>query len=354
MDVCICGDTAVELWRIWRLKGPRGLLELGVSPSGEFVRDWRSCVWTSAELPEFRAPSEQWLARIVDGPELGCSAPIDVFVAKGRPRIHAERKASHVVPESLPPRCLVQVAPHVFVVSPEAALSHACAMAPRAEAVRLLGEFCGRYATDPGQEGGFLGCDPLTGVDELAAFCACASGFRGARRMARHLPFVCDRCASPMETAMVAALCLPPRDGGYGLPMPQANLPILPSDSALPLMDRRYYVGDAVWPEHMLVAEFDSKAVHARQSAVAHDNVRRTALEAMGYHVVNVTLPTLTTPDLLDKVATDLAKRLGRRLRPERLDAAWRERQAAMLRELVDVSLQWWRLTKSDAGAVTG
>ena len=153
---------------------------------------------------------------------------------------------------------------------------------------------------------------------------------------------------------MVAALCLPPRDGGYGLPMPQANLPILPSDSALPLMDRRYYVGDAVWPEHMLVAEFDSKAVHARQSAVAHDNVRRTALEAMGYHVVNVTLPTLTTPDLLDKVATDLAKRLGRRLRPERLDAAWRERQAAMLRELVDVSLQWWRLTKSDAGAVTG
>ena len=350
MDVCICGDSAVELWRVWRLAGSRGFLEMGVCPSRKFMRDWRSCTWVSSELPVFQAPSESWLSQLTDTSELGLSAPVDIYVTQGERRARAARKTAHLLPKSLPPRSIVQISTHVFAISPEAALSHVCAGLSRAEAVRLLGEFCGRYATDPGQEGGFLGCDPLVDTEGLAAFCACASGFRGAARMANHLPFVCNGCASPMETAMIASLCLPPHDGGYGLPLPQANLPMLPTDTVLPLMDRSHYVGDAVWPEHRVVAEFDSKAVHANQTAVAHDNVRRTAIEAMGYHVVNVTLPTLATPKLLGKVATDLFKRLGRRLRPERFDAAWRKRQADTLHELIEVPLRWWRLAVSGNG----
>jgi len=350
MDVCICGASAVELWRIWRLAGSRGLVNMGLRPSAAFLRNWRDCIW-NGEPPAFEAPSEQWLAMLTDTDELGLSAPIDLYVSPRLPRRFALRKTSHVLPSPLPTRSLVQVSEHVFVTTPELSLALTCEKLSRAEAVRLLFEFCGRYAADPGNDGGFVGCEPLTSTDELRLFTAAESGTRGASATAGHLPFVCDGCASPMEAAMVAALCLPLRNGGYGLELPQANAPILPTDTARPLMDRRYYVGDAVWPQHRVVAEYDSKAEHANQNAVAHDNVRRTALEALGYHVVNVTLPALANPQLLDKIARDLFKRLGKRLRLERFGAAWRARQRELQRELLDVPLRWLRLCRAEEDA---
>ena len=349
MDVCVCGASAIEFWRTWRLAGPRGLVAMGVRPTAAFVQDWRECVWNGA-APTFEAPSEAWLARLTDTDELGFSAPIDLYVSHGQKRGFDLRKTSHMLPDALPPRSLVCVTEHVFVTAPELSLALTCEKLSRPEAVRLLFEFCGRYATDPGSEGGFVGCEPLTSTNNLALFTSTSLGTRGASALASHLPFVCNGCASPMEAAMIALLCLPPRNGGFGLPLPQANLPILPTDSVRPLMDRRFYVGDAVWPQDRVVAEYDSKAEHSNQTAVAHDNARRTALEALGYHVASVTLPTLANPQLLRTLAIDLFKRLGRRFRPERFGADWRKRQASLQLELLDVPLRWMRQAKEGAG----
>ena len=352
MDVCICGASAVEFWRVWRLVGPRGLIAMGLRPSTAFIRNWHECLWNGA-APTFEAPSEAWLSRLTDTDELGLSAPLDLYVSRGQQRAFDLRKTSHALPDPLPPRSLACITEHVFVTTPEFALALTCEKLSRPEAARLLFEFCGRYATDPGSEGGFIGCEPLTSTSDLTLFASTARSIRGASALASHLPFVCDGCASPMEAAMVAMLCLPPRNGGFGLPLPQANLPILPTDNMRPLMDRHFYVGDAVWPQHHVVAEYDSKAEHSNQTAVAHDNARRTALEALGHHVVSVTLPTLANPQLMKAMAIDLFKRLGRRFRPERFGPAWRNLQYALQLELLDVPLRWGRLVRKNADSRT-
>lgn len=343
MNVCICAGSALEFWRIWRIGGMAALRTLGLHPLAAFGRDWRSCR-VAGELPRLEAPSAAWLARLDTEDAASLALPVDLMVSEGVPRGYSLAKITHAVPTALPSDAVVQLAEGVYVTSPECALAHVAHRAMRAEVVRLVNEYCGTYAIDEGSLRGFAQVNALTTCAELEGFCLRARGLPGVAALGRHLPFAVDGCASPAESSMVSLLCLPRRDGGHGLPLPEMNVRLLAEDGPVRhLMDRSHYVGDAVWRRAGLVVEYDSRAEHTRRASVAHDSIRKMALEAAGWHVTSVTPGILADEGLLTKVAHDAARRLGVRVRPTSYGTRWRERNDALRRDLLDVPMRWHR-----------
>ncbi len=346
--VCICGSSAVEFWRLWRLFGSEVFRAWGVRPAHGFARDWRSCI-VSGALPRI-SPISQGDLKVLTGPEdVFLSAPVDLFVSPGEPRNHSGRRATHLLPSNLPPGSLVRVGENLYVASPAYGLAWSASTASRGEMLRLIAEFCGSYVVDPGADGGFVGVPPLTSIAELLEFCLRAKErgrVRGVRALEERLRCAVDNCASPMEAAMVALLCASGRDGGYKFTLPAMNVKTL-GDARI--MDRSHYVGDAVWAESDLVLEYDSRAYHAEEGSVAHDKIRSMALEAKGYHVVSATPPMIMRPNVFHKVAIALAEHMGRRMRPERFDAGWWERCRKLRADLLDYPQRWYRLKQAEA-----
>ena len=85
----------------------------------------------------------------------------------------------------------------------------------------LAMELCGTYLLRPDLPAGFATLpEPLVSVVDLAHQTGRNRGMPGARRALEALTHTCDGSASPMETAVVLLLVLPPELGGHGLPLP--------------------------------------------------------------------------------------------------------------------------------------
>ena len=350
---CLYGSSALEFWRLWRLWKTTGLLRMGVRPTGPFCQDWRCCQ-TAGPLPQFKAFPAEILAALTaeTGPFL--SKPIDLLVHARASRSHTSAIECHRVPSCLSSEFLVGVTSQIYVISPAAALAWSCARLTRAESLRLVSEFCGSFAVDPGSVRGFVGREPLVHIGDLTQFCSIAHRMRGASKLLGHLPFALENCASPLEAAMATLLCLPIRNGGYGLPLPTMNNAVFPKGFAERIADRSYYVGDAVWEQERVIVEYDSRMEHSSDRDVAHDNIRKLTLESQGYHVTSVTPGILFDADLFHKVALDTARRICHRLRPENFDSSWVKRRSQIRKDLLDVPLRWYRECRHLAAVTDG
>jgi hypothetical protein len=342
MYVCICDESAVELWRVWRLFGPAGLLEMRIKPSGRFTHSWKSCV-VAGETPSFQPPSSQWAARLLEPESVWLSAPVDFYSTDNLHRAASFAVVSHLPSKYLLPGDFVAINQYVFVTTPEASLMAATRELDRPEALRLINEFCGAYVTDAGTGRGFRDAPAITSVEELLGFCDIHLAWKQAREFRQTVRYAVDGCASPAESTMAALLCLPYRDGGYGLPLPTMNAVVELGHRANGLADRGHYVGDAVWSDSKVIVEYDSKAEHTDQARVTHDHIRKLALEADGYHVSVVTPVILANASLFGKVARDTCARLGRRHRPGDDAAGYRAAQRKARESLIDVPNRWYR-----------
>lgn len=344
--VCICGSSAIEFWRLWRLFGHAAFRTWGLRPLPGFARDWRSCI--VAGVPPLFAPASQEDLEVLTSPDdIFLSTPVDLFVSAGEKLGYSSSRATRPIPADLPPGSLVQVCENLYVASPAYALVENAAASSCPESLRLIAEFCGSYALDPGKPTGFAETAPLTTVSELRGYCQQARAckrVRGLRHMEANLAYAIEGCASPMEAAMVTLLCAPGREGGYGLQLPSMNLKTM-GDARV--MDRSHYKGDAVWEDAGVILEYDSKAFHDNQESETHDNVRSMALGLNGHHVVQVKPAMLMRPEVFHKVALTLAIHLGRRLRPERFDSVWWKRCRSLRTEMLDHPTRWHRLMQA-------
>lgn len=344
--VCICGSSAIEFWRLWRLFGHAVFRAWGLRPLPEFSRDWRSCI--VPEVPPLFVPASQEDLEALTSPgDIFLSAPLDLLVSAGEKLGYSSVRATRPIPAALPPDSLVQVCENLYVASPPYALVENAAASSRPESLRLIAEFCGSYALDPGKPAGFAEAAPLTTVSELRTYCQQAHAYkhiRGLRHMETNLAYAIEGCASPMEAVMVTLLCAPGREGGYGFRLPSMNLKTM-GDARV--MDRSHYKGDAVWEDAGVILEYDSKAFHNNHGSEAHDNVRSMALELNGYHVIQVKPAMLMRPEIFHKVALGLAARLGRRLRPERFNNTWWRRCRDLRAEMLDHPARWHRLMQA-------
>jgi hypothetical protein len=163
----------------------------------------------------------------------------------------------------------------------------------------------------------------------------------GSARALKALEYVLPNSASPMETALYLLLCLPRRLGGYALPKPELNPPIVLSKAGRKHTVRGSAKPDLYWRDAKLDLEFNSDEFHD-ESNRASDSMRRKALERMHVEVIELTTEELFDTGLLHATVLRIALRLKKQLRPEG-EGTFAEKRALLRDQL---------LVDSDADAI--
>lgn len=262
-------------------------------------------------------------------------APLHVLASDANLRADPKRICRHLWRASLFRADLCNLFDDVVVCGPEVSFVQVATQASIPQLVQFGCELTGTYALQPWTTKGFSEREPLTTVEELRSLVDRIGRVHGLENARRALRYVVPRSASPMETVLVLALCLPVALGGYGLPAPLLNHRIDVAPWARDASGKLYYVCDLFWPDVLLIVEYDSDMFHTGADRIANDAIRRNALTFMGMTVITVTRRQLLNPVELDRVAHVIAKGLGKRLREQGEDG-WRKR-----RDLMDQLLQW-------------
>lgn len=257
----------------------------------------------------------------------GLTSPLHLVVG-----LHASRRAfegvvCHTWEGRLPDQAFWRTgrARDIYVSTPEFAFLQ---MAPSHTTTHLIArgfEACGSFWPTERDVRGFGTRDALTTPDALGRMLhkmEAAQGVRKARQAVRH---VLAGAASPMEAALAMLLCLPCSMGGYGLPHPCLNRSV---EVPLKYRDRiaqRFFSCDLFWDGARLDVEYDSSMFHAGPQDLVRDSIRRDALALLGISVITVTSGQIHDVDRFDGVARLIAKRLGCRIRTDRVPTwAWR------------------------------
>lgn len=151
---------------------------------------------------------------------------------------------------------------------------------------------------------------PLSNVRTLRKCVRSLKGFCNQKRVLRLLQFVKDRSYSSMESFMYMFLGLPNRYGGAGFTEFEFNVRIEACKSI-----KRTMYGDICYVSKKLMCEYDSRTFHDNPSAYIDDNIRASILEENGWQVVSVRFAQLHDPKLFRILCSNVARRLGFRLR---------------------------------------
>jgi len=322
MDVFFTNETALEFWRLHR--------------RSQENRDYSPC--------RRRLPCEASASYTVClGEAWGLSLPLDIMVGDRNARRPSKAVRPHVCSKPVPSGAFVSVGDSLYLNSPEFCFFQMAAIYPLAKLIALGFEVCGSYSL-PGNvlEGGDRGdsiqtiydLPPLTSTKKLIAFSSRMEGWIGHNQALKALRFITDNSASPMETVLAMLLTLPYRLGGYGLPMPELNGSIYPKKNVSHFAGKGFYRGDLLWRDAGVVAEYNSDAEHASSNRIAMDAIRRNDLSLCGIFEVTVTKRQIKSIELFDKVAKQIAARIGKELRykePEFLKAR-RELRSILLK----------------------
>jgi len=320
MDVFFTNETALEFWRLQR--------------RSQENRNYSPC----RRMPPCEA-SASYAVRL--GETWGLSLPLDIMVGERSARRPSKAVRPHVCSKPIANGSFVSVGDGLYLSSPEFCFFQMAAKYPLAKLIALGLEICGSYslpgsASTGGDRGDLVqslyDLPPLTSKKRLTAFSARMEGWIGHNQALKALRFIADDSASPMEAVLVMLLTLPYRLGGYGLPMPELNGSIYPKKRVSQFAGKSFYRGDLLWRDAGVVAEYNSDAEHASQNRISMDAIRRNDLSLCGIFEVTVTKKQIKSTELFDKVARQIAVRIGKELRykePE-FSGARRELRSAL------------------------
>ncbi|MDO4797527.1 MAG: hypothetical protein Q4A01_05845 [Coriobacteriales bacterium] len=208
-----------------------------------------------------------------------------------------------------------------------------------AKATKALCDFSGTYRYVPSESStmGFavdFGRKPMMSPASFLAFIDKMPASKGVMRARRVAAAAFAGCASPMETLLVLMLTLSVEMGGFGLPRPMINWQVDIDPEQRDLSSKEEIYGDLCWPKHKLDVEYEGWKDHAGAGPrkVAEDAARQNSLAALGWTVLRVTAPQVTTQTGLTLLARQVATILGSPLRePNDLERIWRSRLQALL-----------------------
>lgn len=283
--------TALRLWRRLRIRGvtppvarlgrldgcvcrKRQLVDCGISLSPPAVSSRVGC----ADLE----------VALVD-PTSG-DVRLDLLVGDRAAISGLRNVRHHLLAGALPPGSLRMVADGIYLPSPE--LTYLL-LAPELSGLRriaLAHELVGSYALDPASPNGFAsGLTPVTSLDRLRGYLERSTCRRCAARALEDLGMVHEGSASPRETDLAMAFCLPARDGGYGLGRFEMNRELSFGGELAALVGgvRRY--PDLLFPDARVVVEYDSDQWHGGGLKPSLDRDRSDGLSAAGYTVLTFT-----------------------------------------------------------------
>lgn len=303
VDVFITDESALEYWRLFRLS-----------------KDKRTHRPSQKKLP-CESPDSYALRH---GETWGISLPLDIMLSARNARRPSKAIRPHVCFGPLPDGVFVNADNGLYVSSPEFCFFRMASEYPLAKLIALGIELCGSYTLPPKASNSEEQSDPkktpynlpqLTSKKKLKAFVDHMGGWPGYKQALKALHYISDGSASPMETILAILLTLPYKYGGYGLPMPELNGRIFPKKGMGQFAGRGFYRGDLLWRKDDLVAEYNSYQEHADPNYIIKDAVRRGDLALRGITEVTVTKEQIKSTALFDKIAKQIAARLGRRLR---------------------------------------
>ena len=110
------------------------------------------------------------------------------------------------------------------------------------------------------------------------------------------------------------------------------NYPIKTNPRQEIKVSKKTFKCDLYWPQAKLAVEYDSDAFHTGADRIASDAQRRNSLEHLGINVITVTNRQISNFTELDRTAYQIARRLGKRIRPRCAD--WRGKQIALRDQL--------------------
>lgn len=228
----------------------------------------------------------------------------------------------------------MKISTNVYVAAPETVLMNLASTLTIPQLAQIGLEICGKYRLSKTDEEGFIHAEAIATPRTIGQFVEMVQGVKGSSMLVKAVPYILSGSESPMETVLYLLLCLPRRIGGYGLPRCGMNREILckvPVGSNVRYQARRC---DLYWPDAKLGIEYDSKSKHSGISSVVRDSVRRGELDFNGTSIITVTPSQVFNVFELDKVALNVAKHAGVRLRG--LDNSWRTRQMDLFSQLIE------------------
>ena len=258
--------------------------------------------------------------------------PLHLAMAAADDRCRAKGYVSHVWAGSVPSGAYVKLDKGLYISSPNESFIEMAHEVSLVELVRFGYVLCSSYAHVDDEKHGFRKREPLTTVQSLKKFVAKSAGHRGRKKATRALRFIADTSASPMETNLVMALCLPRMLGGYGLDLPELNPCIKAQGKGL--VERDHFSCDLYWRAHRTAVEYDSDEYHSGPEAETRDSARRSALLSQGVTVVTITPDQFFDARKLDEAARAVAKLTGKRLPSN--DASWMMRRHRLRSELLE------------------
>lgn len=156
--------------------------------------------------------------------------------------------------------------------------------------------------------------EPLATAGSIAKYVNLSPNVAGVKRARRAVRLLVDNAASPPEIDTCILLIMPAMVGGYGCPKPELNGHVkLRAEAAQALGYEDCYC-DLLWRKEKCAVEYTSEQFHSGYKKQARDEIRRVALEAMGYRVFMLTKPQLYSQPAFDAFARNVLRALGKRM----------------------------------------
>lgn len=302
-----------------------------------------------------------------------CSRPVDLLVPSSASLSRGRRARFHVWKDTIAERSFMRVEDRLFVSTPHfVVLQLASARPPtsmaRADArlfqeqedilraelgfspapfnpddllkwqnvsrlvrtAHMASAFAGTYrpATRQHQET-LYGMPPLMTFAEFEDYLSRCARIKGAERARTALALAFEGCASPLEASLALMLTLPVCMGGFGLSQPSVNKSIVVDQALRDLVSQEEAFADLAWLEGRTIVEFDGWESHGAlgPAKIARDNDRANSLEALGWHVLRVTMSQLSSVAGVTRLAKQIAQLTGQTLdEPTELQRIWRDR----------------------------
>jgi len=263
-----------------------------------------NCATNAARSKELVLP--QWVSACTEKPRL--------VVPDDHHRCTPGLFDYHVARPDLPPRAFIRCDDGTWIASPEYCFVRMASVLDLPNLVKLGIMLCGSFVYD--QDGNLEDrVVSATTAKSLRDFVGKMQGTKNVKKARRALRWVLVGSASPSESDTVILLCFPRMLGGYALIVPELNGHVRLNRKAESMLGYPDCYIDFLWRKQRQALEYSSKQHHHRYQDTVRDEIRRAALENMGYTVTFLTTEQLYNAVSFDAVVRSVARNLGKRIR---------------------------------------
>ena len=221
--------------------------------------------------------------------------------------------------------CIVPIHEGLAVAVPELCFLQLANELPLPELIYYGYRFCSTFEYNEFSPTGTGPRVPLMTVTSMRSFLARLPKGRGTASATKALGLIAENADSPKEIESSMRLSLPYSLGGYKLPLPELNKEITLSTRTQVAMKRPTLKPDLFWKDAKLLAEYQSDLTHLNPEQFHYDLKRMNAFISMGYKQISISSEHLSNMESMDLLAADIAKILGKRIRPTLSDFARRQ-----------------------------